>query len=928
MCLKLLESTTNQFVLFQVGCCLKNGVLREWSTLSLEQARALYTHLFDYVNRQPVEQFVIEELMLVGSLIFKRITLSDSERQMDKEMTASLFDIIKNPNSQIKMRLNACTAILQILNEFLIPQQGSTSFRHSADKRFFERLRLKEYFQNTIEVLFYHLKANPEVRGTEDWLKLCSKLVSICEKILCWTYVSELDKRFIQNNVVFKATNNWLESNLNSNIVSFFFEVYITIRTPEQSPLVHQILSCLDQISFMSFPPEYFMENFVKLSSMFDILLLNESVMIANLINSMCNNFRLSYRIDLQNKFNYQLYRSFLNTLAKFTIRFLYISLHCDSSLDEDNFQNCNQAIDYLFNSWVILINLHEYTNERDNSENKIKKEEFASWTKSIFEIYVKIHLSQPEGFISEVSGGELVEFNDFEEDDNIMYREQLSAIGTMCQFDTLNVVSTLTNLFLMKINQFESCVLSNDCSEQNQKKWSQVCDDIHWILMISRNIFSTYGESEGYNIISISINSCANIQQTINALQNMDCSCDNIDPVVRFFIVLLKFTNSEKCLLERRMIHWISPQVSYSLTLFINAFMSIYLVSEEDNEYEESGMSLSLNSCFGIDSPTAKHLVNFFLDHLLAKFLSLSSEANILDISTEGLKRFSKSRERKKVLVESSSLAMLLERFSRNEFPTVNSNTRRNMYYVFMQVYADSLDKVIDPLIGRYQKFCAELSSYNKQVIQEQFMQLIECTQGIVNSNNAKTSDYLWNKYLLHFYNDLPRVLNILHDYSTVVQTILELLFNYSYSCSGFMSTADTIQFYNTSVNILSEYARHNTSIIHADQARIEEIQKEFNWILKFLMDLSSIHGINFLFNESDEANSLLETIGKVVLTSLNIIMPLMNEQILEDSKLCEQFYQLLEHISHDFKKFQGFPPKLSESYLRCVEYVFTANK
>lgn len=929
LCRELLERSTNQFVLFQVGCCLKNGVICEWANLNLEQARSLFTYLFEYVNCKPsLEQFVIQELMLVNGIIFKRILLDDSQKEIDKQLIASLTDIIRNPNAKVQVRLNACSSILEILNHFCSnnTDYGITWYKNTIARRFFEKLRLKEIFKVTVEILFEHMKLNEAIRRNPDWIKLTTKLIQICERILGWN-----------TNTRTYFTMNWVEFVLQFNLVTFFVEIYLTIHPLEDAVLLHYSLSCLDLLGSMNLPSytaiqrsncarfiKSFIENIIKLFTMvFDVLTIKETVFISNLINSISTHLRFSIR----NFDDFQPLRTYLDMLSKFTIKLLLQSTQIPS--DDDNLSEFNQAINYLLNSWVVLINFIPFlielnkVNQEDGAKNCIKIEEFENWTKPIFETYIRAHLSQPEGYLTEASYTDSGEVEEFEEDDNTVYRDQLMAIGTISQFATKNVIDIMTKLFLLKLNQFEACIANNDCSEANQKKWIRVSEDIHWILMISRHIFSSFGDSEGCNIIKLSIDFSANIQQTVSALQSMDCSSEAIDPVVRFFIVFLKFVNMEKCLMERQWTHWISPQVSCTLTQFINAFMFIYLIPPESDTAE---MSLSLNTCFGADSPTSKQLVNFFLDHLLAKFVAMSSESALLDISIEGMKRYCKEKDRKKALQESSSLALLLEKFSRWEFPNVNANTRQCMYYVFMVVYCDNLDKVIDPLIARYQKFCSELQTSNKQVVHENFMQIMECTQGIINALNQNTCTILWDKYLVHLYNDLPKVLSILHGYSSVVQMILELMFNFSFSCSAFLNGDTTIRFYTTAVNILSEYARHNTSVVHADQARLEELQKEFIWILKFLNDLSSSHDIAQLFGIHDD-QSLMDTISKVVLTSLNILMQLMNEHLLEDAQLCELFYSLLRNIAQDFNQFRGFPPKLSESFLRCVEYVFTVN-
>lgn len=958
LCRDILENSSNQFVLFQAGCCLKNGVIRDWGQLSEVQARSLFSYLFEFVNRRPVEQFVIEELMLVGAIILKRILINDTTKEQDKVLIVQLCDIVKNQNSPLQMRLNACTAISLILAEFCTINQNSdygiSWYTHLIAKRHFEKLRLKDIFQTVMAVLFDHLKIPAENHRSPDWIKLSTKLIRICDTVLSWNFNFMLETftiisaQYARNrdrleSLVFQPPSDWIEFIIDGNLISFFFEVYIAFRKIEDANLVHQVLQCLNQLSTMTGPllylqrdvrkkfTEMFMVNTITLTNaIFDVVSIHEVVFLANFINSICNHLRSNSSLQYV---DFNLARQFFGVMAKLSCKVIMDNVGARTSGDEESYEKSNQSVDYLVTSWMVVINvvqfilhLHEEMPiEHCNMSEFLKMEEIVTWTRPIFETYLRSHLCQPEGLLPPslyLDDDDTIQ--EFEEDDSAQFREQLGAIGCMAQIDAAHSINTLVQLLLMKLGQFEATITSSSLSqEEKQKRWTCLCEDIHWVLLISMNIFTVASENEvPSNIMKLSIASSADVAATQLALQNADITATNIDPVVRFFIVMIKLVNMEKCLLEQKMSQWVSPQVSITLTMFIARFMQNYLVPPE---FDTEEMSLSLNTCFGADSPPAKHLINFFLDHLVVKFASMTSEVKLLELSAESFLSFCKYKDRIQVLQQSSSLALLLEKFSRNELPNLNSVVRRNMYNVFVVVFNSSLDPVIDPLIAAYQKFYVDLNAGNKELVREQFLQIVECTQGISFGMNNKTFPVVWTRYLQHIYNDLPRVMNLMHNYSTVVQAILELLFTFSVSFCCFLKEEETITFYDTAVNILNEYATHNKAKVTMDGARIEELQAEFTWILKFLNDLST-QDIFYFFSNPSASSSLSATISKVVLTSLNIIMPLMNDELLEDEKLCSLYYKLLEFIAQDSDRFRGFPFKLFESFLKCVDYAFKA--
>ncbi|KAJ6225065.1 hypothetical protein RDWZM_003610 [Blomia tropicalis] len=951
LCRELMEMTSNQVVLFQVGSCLKHGVIRDWDLLKLEQGKALFTFLFEYTNQRQLEQYVIEEFMLVSAIILKRIQLGDSQKEMDKMLIEQLCDLIKNQSSPLTIRLNACSAISLIIAEFCTINQNSdygiSWFSHLAAQRHFEKFQLKNIFQSIVSALFDHMKLSDNDKRTNEWVKLSTKLIRICEAILSWNFNFLLESctilalTYARNrdrieSMVFQPHSDWVQLIFDGNLISFFFEVYLSFRSLENSTLVHHALQCLNQLSTMTGPIflqrdvrkkfcEIFISNIVNLINMiFDIVTIHELVFLANFINSICNRLRS----DSLQYCDVSLLKNFWEIMSKLTCKVLVESVQIS---DEENMVKCNQTIDFLVNSWMVVINGIQYTYEFHDKKpienfdmsQFITIEQLTTLTRPIFENYIRAHLYQPEGLVPLTTSFDDEEVHELEEDDSTLYREQLNAIGVIAQFDAAHSVNTLTQLLIMKLRSFESCIMENGSIEEKTKRWSYISEDIHWILMISMHSLTLCTENEiPSSIMKLSIASTADVMVTQNALQTMDITQESIDPVVRFMIVIFKFINMEKCLLERQMVQWVSPQVSHTLALFISRFMQIYLILPE-YEADFVEMSLSLNTCFGVDSPSAKQLINFLLDYLLVKFSSMASEVKLLELSSAGLLTFCKYKDRIKVMQQSSSLMNLLEKFTRNELPNLNVNVRRNMYNIFVIVFNNNLDIVIDPLMVAYQKFYIELNAGNKELVREHFMQTVECTQGIAFGLTNKTFSTVWNKFLSHVYNDLPRVMSLMHNFSSVVQAILELMFTFSVTFCCFFKESESIAFYNTAVNILTEYATRNKEKYSLDSARGEELQNEFIWILKFLNDLSN-QDIFYFFTNPSASSSLSTTIGKVVLTSLNIIIPLMSNELLENATLCTLYYKLLEFIAQDSERFKGFPFKLFESFLKCVDYAF----
>lgn len=510
MCREILEYSQNQYILFQAGACLKNAVIREWSTLGKSGAHALFNYLFEYVNRCPLDQFVINELMLVSAVIFKRFLLHDYElleqtnEISGEKIVISLYEIINNENSSIATKLNTCTLIIQILNQTFNHDDYALSwYSHFIVKKIFQSKCLLNIFKFTIEVLFKQLKLSEMARQTPDWIKFNLKLFQICEVIL------HEDFCLISN--FFNEKNRYLvEYILEQDVISLFFQLYIISRTLDPT-LLQTSLSCLTQLSTMV--PNTTTNSWMKISEIWiinitslcdriiNVITIDEIIFLANIFNAIMVHLRT---FSLKKCFDSSLYKNFIDHLIKYTCKVMMESVKFKTNSDEDVCDKCNRSIEYLLNAFSYFINIWNYViEELQNDQQKdgvnmnqfITNDQMIAYSQTIFKTYVQIHLSEPEGLLPLSCFQDTEEIQEFEESDDTLFESQILAIGRIAQVDLLNTVNTLTQLLVMKLQQFESIIMSN--SQDNIIQWTRVSEDIHWLLMISGDIFICCTENE-----------------------------------------------------------------------------------------------------------------------------------------------------------------------------------------------------------------------------------------------------------------------------------------------------------------------------------------------------------------------------------------------------------------------------------------------
>ena len=92
LCRHLLENSQTAYVKFQAASCLKNGVIRDWNYLKENKSNMqLLTYLFEYVvNRENLEPFVREQLLLVCAIVLKRLGIDENGTDV-REITRNQF---------------------------------------------------------------------------------------------------------------------------------------------------------------------------------------------------------------------------------------------------------------------------------------------------------------------------------------------------------------------------------------------------------------------------------------------------------------------------------------------------------------------------------------------------------------------------------------------------------------------------------------------------------------------------------------------------------------------------------------------------------------------------------------------------------------------------------------------------------------------
>ena len=257
MCKELLETSKNDYVLFEASGLIKDALIREWNELPAQDIHALRTYLLQYVISNPsCSAFVRERIVQVIAIMVKRQSVEDGGK--DRSLViAEVQQLIASGNQQMQMM--GCAIITALMQEYATTVKSSDVGLpwelHFKVKKQFESTDLQTIFRFSISAL-KELSAQIVLPLNSDMEYLLRRLVMISETVLSWTFINvNLPKKLIS---VFESDQSpslrpgvaWKEILLEPSLVPFIFDFHWRVRT--SSSISHHTLSCLVQLASLN----------------------------------------------------------------------------------------------------------------------------------------------------------------------------------------------------------------------------------------------------------------------------------------------------------------------------------------------------------------------------------------------------------------------------------------------------------------------------------------------------------------------------------------------------------------------------------------------------------------------------------------------------------------------------------------------------
>lgn len=366
-------------------------------------------------------------------------------------------------------------------------------------------LKAKRQFENTDLMRIFKFSIFALTELTKDSIAesncaLIKALITIIEGVLVWGFIhnSSLPKGLVGTfEAVYESESSpalclsrlWRNAIIDTLAIQVCFTFYWKIRTNPQ--LAHRALNCLTQLASLNgrgfddgklqYLSDY-MQAFLKLVSNIKIID-HESIGIANICRKLITFFG-----PILNSLKPELVRSFMDQLTRLTIEF------AEGAIQEEllSMEDClyMEAFEKMLEIWSSILSKKWF--DMDFCRQR---------SIQIFNVYVKCHLSPPDGtrFINETEN----EINNTEENDRDKFKKQLQIIGNIGRVAPGHSLILLSHLLESRANKLQqefNQLVSQPKAMMNlvsNSAMHHLYEDLHWLVLLAGHVLCMESDGE-----------------------------------------------------------------------------------------------------------------------------------------------------------------------------------------------------------------------------------------------------------------------------------------------------------------------------------------------------------------------------------------------------------------------------------------------
>ncbi|XP_077014928.1 exportin-4 isoform X3 [Tamandua tetradactyla] len=457
VCKHILETSKVDYVLFQAATAIMEAVVREWILLEKGSIESLRTFLLTYVLQRPnLQKYVREQILLAVAVIVKRGSL---DKSIDcKSIFHEVSQLISSGNPTVQTL--ACSILTALLSEFSSSSKtsniGLSMEFHGNCKRIFQEEDLRQIFMLTVEVLQeFSRRENLNAQMSSVF----QRYLALANQVLSWNFLPpNLGRHYI---AMFESSQNVMlkptESWRETLLDSRVMELFFTVhrKIREDSDMAQDSLQCLAQLASLHGPI------FPDEGSQVDYL--------AHFIEGLLNTIN---GIEIEDSEAVGISSIISNLITVFPRNVL-------TAIPNELFSSFVNCLTHLTCSFGRSAALEEVLDKDDmvymeaydklleswltlvQDDKHFHKGFFTQHAVQVFNSYIQCHLAAPDGTRNLTANGvasrEEEEISELQEDDRDQFSDQLASVGMLGRIAAEHCIPLLTSLLEERVTRLHS---------------------------------------------------------------------------------------------------------------------------------------------------------------------------------------------------------------------------------------------------------------------------------------------------------------------------------------------------------------------------------------------------------------------------------------------------------------------------------------
>lgn len=376
----------------------------------------------------------------------------------------------------------------------------------------------------------------------------------------------------------------------------------------------------------------------------------------------------------------------------------------------------------------------------------------------------------------------------------------------------------------------------------------------------------------------------------------------------------------------------------------FLKRWAKTYLLVDE-KLYDQ--ISVPFSTAFGADTEGSQWIVGYLLQKVLSNLSVCSSEQGLADDTVQLLVTLVERRERANLVIQCENWWNLAKQFASRSPPLnfLSSPVQRTLMKALVLggfAHMDTETKqqywteVLQPLQQRFLRVINQENfpqTCQQEEVKQEITATLEALCGIAEATQVDNVAILFN-FLMDFLTNCIGLMEVYKNTPETVNLIIEVFVEVAHKQICYLGESKAMNLYEACLTLLQVYSKNNLGRQRIDVTAEEEQYQDLLLIMELLTNLLSKEFIDF--SDTDEvfrgqepgpAASRSVSAADVVLYGVNLILPLMSQDLLKFPTLCNQYYKLITFICEIFpEKIPQLPEDLFKSLMYSLELGMTS--